>query len=54
MTCPIKGVSEDCKECTQIGWGHCVYVQVWEERNRKKGKAIKIFPYIPLVERNDK
>ena len=34
--CPIKGVSEDCEECTQIGWGHCVYVKVWQERKKAK------------------
>lgn len=32
--CPIKGVSEDCEECPMIGWGHCVYVQVWQSRKK--------------------
>lgn len=44
--CPIKGVSEDCVECPQIGWGYCVYVKLWQER--KKGKLSKTVPYIQL------
>ena len=50
--CPIKGVSTDCIECTQIGWGYCMYVEIWEER--KKGKSPKSSPYVPLAERGSK
>ena len=40
--CPIEGVSEDCKECTGIGWGYCVYVKTWEARGRPtKSKTLQ-------------
>ena len=42
--CPIKGVSKDCEECTQIGWGYCVYVQTWQSR----GKPTISSDYVPL------
>jgi len=44
--CPIKGVSEDCEGCPQIGWGYCVYVKLWEQR--KKGNPTKSSPYVSL------
>jgi hypothetical protein len=43
--CPIKGVSEDCKECPQIGWGHCVY---WKVHVARKVPS-KSSPYKPLT-----
>ena len=45
MTCPISGVSFDCKNCSESMWKNCVYVKVWQAR-RKRSKSS---PYQPLT-----
>ena len=51
MICPIKGVSKDCKDCPEIGWGHCVYWKIYMKR--KKGCS-KSSPYVPLASNRNK
>jgi len=53
MKCPIKGCSNDCKQCDgkSTTWKEngklkeCVYVTVWKAR--KEGGS-KSSPYVPL------